>query len=385
MAKAGEVFGLPADDPFFDEEVGNISPIPNIPVTDAIAAAKAQQEQALVSKKETQVEDGQKETPVEELQEQQAVELADDTLITFQGEKRPWKEIQGLIQLKRDTDADKYRLNLEKQEFEKTRSFVESNLPFLSALEQSRFGVTLATSLRNGIPEEQAIAAAYAASGLTPPGSQKAQPTSDPEPDLPMDLDLTNPEHAVKAMRHQEWEFRQNASKLIEERVAPLQRKLDAYEEAIRVDAERQKAMQAEERKITEHNRSMLGQVPNYLKFKPEELTPEQQTAFWGKFDASAASLGIPSAGHRLSAAEIAGITSTAFPGGLNPFVQTQTKPLSVKPTAGFTTTKAPLGAGSGGGAPLGGNGFSLSDQDRIRNIMEGMAQGKPVEGVPNF
>lgn len=388
MAKAGEVFGYSPDDPLYDMEVSGVAPQQNIPVTDAIA--KGEKEETPTSPYFTKTTDSQETAAIEESvaetvvgEEPQGIELTPDTFVKDprDGKVKPWKEMEGLYQLKKDTDAEKFQLAREKDDVARQKQVIDQNRPFLDAAMKSPFARTLLNTLSsNDIPEDQAIAAAFAASGRGNPFAQQqqAQVDQDPEPQLPANFDSDNPEHMAVASKHLAWENRQSAKQMAEQIVAPIRQQLDDLQrqrenERIQQDQERARAQ-----RVADHNRQVLGSLPKYVKFDPSTLQPEQARQFWDKFNMSAEQLGVRS-DHPLTEAEVAGIAASAFPGGLNPFVAQQASTQSVAAQTKAVIEQAkntkPLSPGSSGGTPHGGE-FPQSESDRIRSLLEGMAVG---------
>lgn len=381
------MFGLPADDPFYDEEVTGIDkPIGDIPVSDAIGKAPVEEKtesyldkQQATTEKVEQVEQKEgEEKPVTGLA------LTDDTMILDDrdGVVKPWSAIKGLASLKKDTDAQIHSLQRERSELDKVKGYVDSNKPFIDAIGSSDFAITLANSLKMGIPEDQAIAAAFAASGKANPMVPQQKVDADPEPAIPDDFNANDPQHLLLAQKHMAWEQRKIGREYAEAAIAPLKAELEAIKqrEAAQVQAQTKAAAAAKE--LGEYNRGVLSEgIPLFIDFDPKALSPEDQSRFWTKFDEAGAKLGIPVQNHRLSIAEIRGIMAEVAPQGTNPFVQ----PVRKIDKSAITDNKKPLSPGTAGGTQAGASVFA-SEKDRVQAILEGMATGKPAEaGVPVF
>lgn len=388
MAKAGEVFGLAADDPDFDNEITGITtPLGNIPVSDAIGKAPAPEKAESIldkpadSKEDAQVE--QKETVEDKPLE--GLAMTDDMLILDDrdGKVKPWKEFKGLAVLKKETDALAHGVQREREALANDMNYVAANKPFIDAIGGSTFAVTLANSLKNGVPEDQAIAAAFAASGKVPPGTAAPIKEVDPEPTIPDDFNANDPQHLLAAQKHMQWENRKLASEMAANMVAPIKAELDAFKLRDQQQVAALAQAKANAEAVTAHNRTMLAEIPNFIDFNMAELSPEDQEKFWRKFDESGSKLGIPLENHRLTKAEVAGMVALTAPGGANPFVQPAQPKIPTKIAA--LPTKAPLGTGTSGGSQSASGSYPVSDRERIQNILEGMSTGKPVEGVPIF
>lgn len=318
-----------------------------------------------------------------ETAEEKAIRLSADDMVWDDRDQKakPWKEFQGLAQLKRDTDAEKYRLSKEEEALQRSKDYVDQNFPFLEAISKSHFATTLANTLRQGVSEENAIAAAFAAVGKPLPSQTQPQVSDDPEPFVPPphEFDKDNPEHLEMAAENLRWQYRKEAKaealKTVRAEMAPIQNALREREE--REAAERTRAQQEQDNllRIAQHNKQVMGSLKSRLTFDPDTLTPEQYKDFQRKLDEAGQTLGLTDEyvrTHPLTERDIIAVATTAFPHS-NPYAP------PVQRTVQGLPTRKPLQPGSNGGGGLqsGTPAGWQSESDAMRSKLEAMAAGK--------
>lgn len=390
---AGEVLGgLDADDPLARVGVIVTKESPNIPAPvegpkpGVIKYSEAEEylkhPNQPTAEQSAAVQEGAEEKT--ETADDKAIRLSADDMVWDERENkaRPWKEFQGLAQLKRDTDAEKFRLNKDAEAIQKAKEYVDQNFPFLEAISKSHFGTTLANTLRQGVSEENAIAAAFAAIGKPIPSQGQQQAVSDdPEPFVPPPdkFDAENPEHLNAAAEHLRWEYRTEAKAEAEKTaraiIAPIQNALREREEREAAERTRTLQIQDEQAKIAQHNQQMMGSLREHLTFDPSTLTPEQYKDFQRKLDDAGNALGLTEdyvKTHPLNPRDIMAVAAKAFPHS-NPYAP------PVQRTVQGLPTRKPLQPGNNGGGGLqsGTPAGWQSESDAMRAKLESMAAGK--------
>jgi hypothetical protein len=281
------------------------------------------------------------EEPVAPAPEATTVELQMDTLVRdpADGQIKPFSQINGERAFKPEYDR-----------VMRGRAIVDQNMPFLDAIKASTAGKVFATALEAGAPEQEALAAAAAAIGISLGGKSAKEP-EDPQPvrpEMPAGAEPGSPEHSewfLSDLRYQNeltrWESRQEVKKI----AGSYEKKLDDLRKEIVADKQQESAYDA----VREHNgllyqENLLRVVPNLA-----QLDAGTRHAVISAVDGVFKSNGIDAEyfqKNKLSGVEVKGVFADV-PEALKAIPALQAKTPPVQPTGNGRAKTPPLAPGA--------------------------------------